>query len=164
AEALEVTLASDTSSTRVVMVDHPADARGNTVLVSWDHVPSAPDSGALVFRRARSAHEVQYFAIGGRGRRAQEPRRPQAPVRGAPPGCDGEAAGSGPPLAGCGWAQRKPPIGQPYSRAMTHSNISSRAGPGAPRWTPRSPRRSRGPRRRAGARPQRNSRGTRSRR
>jgi hypothetical protein len=67
ADALEITLASDTSSTRVVMVDHPADASGNTVLVSWDHVPGAPDSGALVFRRERGTRDVRYFAIGGHG-------------------------------------------------------------------------------------------------
>jgi hypothetical protein len=66
AEGLQVTLASDTSSTRVVMVDHPSDTSGNTVLVQWDHLPGNVDAGALVFRRERSASgETRYFAIGG---------------------------------------------------------------------------------------------------
>lgn len=65
AEGLQVTLASDTSSTRVVMVDQPGDTSGNTVLVAWDHLPGAVDTGAMVFRRDKGTNEVRYFAIGG---------------------------------------------------------------------------------------------------
>jgi hypothetical protein len=65
ADGLKVTLASDTSDTRVVMVDHPADPSGNTVVVAWDHLPGKVDSGAMVFRRERNTDEVRYFAIGG---------------------------------------------------------------------------------------------------
>ena len=65
ADGLHVTLASDTSDTHVVMVDHPADTSGNTVLVAWDHVVGKIDTGAMVFRRERGTDEVRYFAIGG---------------------------------------------------------------------------------------------------
>ena len=64
ADGLHVTLASDTSDTHVVMVDHPADTSGNTVLVAWDHMAGKVDTGAMVFRRERGTDEVRYFAIG----------------------------------------------------------------------------------------------------
>lgn len=67
ADALSVTLASDTSTTRVVMIDHPADPSGNTVLVAWDHLPGKQESGAMVFKRDQGTHETRYFAIGGHG-------------------------------------------------------------------------------------------------
>jgi len=67
ADALQVTLASETSNIRVVMVDHPADPSGTTVLVAWDHLPGAQESGALVFRREQGTSETRYFAIGGHG-------------------------------------------------------------------------------------------------
>ena len=67
AEGLQVTLASDTSSTRVVMVDHPADTSGDTVVVAWDHLAGKMDAGAMVFRREHGTHETRYFPIGGHG-------------------------------------------------------------------------------------------------
>src|ERR1700761_4375590 len=70
ADGLQVTLASDTTSTHVVMIDHPADTSGNTVLVAWDKLAGAAsgmDSGAMVFRREHGTTETRYFAIGGHG-------------------------------------------------------------------------------------------------
>jgi hypothetical protein len=70
ADGLQVTLASDTTTTRVVMIDHPADTSGNTVLVAWDKLAGAAsgmDSGAMVFRREHGTTETRYFAIGGHG-------------------------------------------------------------------------------------------------
>jgi hypothetical protein len=65
ADGLKITLASDTSDAHIVMVDHPADTSGNTVLVAWDHLTGKIDAGAMVFRREHNTDEVRYFAIGG---------------------------------------------------------------------------------------------------
>lgn len=68
ADALRVTLSSDTSNTRVVMIDHPADKSGNTVIVAWDHLPGDHDTGALVFKREQGSDDsYRYYAIGGHG-------------------------------------------------------------------------------------------------
>src|ERR1700710_358754 len=67
-DGLQVTLASDTTTTRIVMVDHPADTTGNTVLIAWDKLAGAAsvmEAGAMVFRREHGTSETRYFAIGG---------------------------------------------------------------------------------------------------
>ncbi|MFT3696941.1 MAG: hypothetical protein QM831_27615 [Kofleriaceae bacterium] len=66
ADGIQATLSSDTSNTRVVMIDHPADKTGNTVIVAWDHLPGDHETGALVFKREKGSDDsYRYFSIGG---------------------------------------------------------------------------------------------------
>jgi hypothetical protein len=62
-----VVLTNDIEQAKITIADYPGQR--DVLVVTWQGVPGVtPASGAMIYRRERSASETRYFAIGGGGR------------------------------------------------------------------------------------------------
>lgn len=67
ASGFAVVLTNDLERATITIADYPGQR--DVLVVAWQDVPGVtPASGAMIYRRDRSADETRYFAIGGGGR------------------------------------------------------------------------------------------------